>query len=520
MSGSFTVTSSSASLTKTILSDQLTEGAESFTLQVRTVSTGGEIIGTININITDTSTFATSIKLFLDAANTSSYSGTGTTWTDLTGTANGTLVNSVKYTTGNTGLLNFDNFDDYITVPNNLTYTGTLGFSFSVWIMPFTSGEGATASTGNGGYGRILDKSAGASSSGAPTNGFSLRMNAAQDISFQIGAGAAITTTGNQVPYGTWTHLVISVTNTGVVNIYKNGNTTAIASGTTGAANAITTTNLLTIGNRSNVQDSTFDGNIPVVKFYTKAITSSEANSEYGLLSSRYTSPVPVTSGAILYADAKDYSGSGTTWSDTSGSANNLTLINSPVFSRLNAGYFTFNGTNQYANRSAFSATLTSATFLAWVYDNGLQPTGAGIITNRHAGDATAHGLNLFDSGAANSQNLGYHWNDTTYSWQYNSTIAIPDGQWCMVALAVSSTSARFYIYTTTTTPASNTQTLTSPNTNNTATFAGIDVARDALSWDSRYFNGRIGTAVLYNRALTLAEITQNYSAMRARFGV
>ena len=48
------------------------------------------------------------LTLYLDAANTSSYSGSGTTWTDLSGNGNtGTIVNSPAYTSGVGGYFNF-----------------------------------------------------------------------------------------------------------------------------------------------------------------------------------------------------------------------------------------------------------------------------------------------------------------------------------------------------------------------------------------------------------------------------
>ena len=49
------------------------------------------------------------LVLNLDAGNTSSYSGTGNTWTDLSGRGNhGTLVNSVTYSSSNQGYFVFN----------------------------------------------------------------------------------------------------------------------------------------------------------------------------------------------------------------------------------------------------------------------------------------------------------------------------------------------------------------------------------------------------------------------------
>jgi prepilin-type N-terminal cleavage/methylation domain-containing protein len=54
----------------------------------------------------------------LDAGDTASYPGSGTTWTDLSGNGNnGTLYNGVSYSSANSGILVFDGVDDYATVP-------------------------------------------------------------------------------------------------------------------------------------------------------------------------------------------------------------------------------------------------------------------------------------------------------------------------------------------------------------------------------------------------------------------
>ena len=55
------------------------------------------------------------LVLELDAANTKSYPGTGTSWTDLTANAyNGTLTNGPTFNSGNGGSIVFDGTNDYI----------------------------------------------------------------------------------------------------------------------------------------------------------------------------------------------------------------------------------------------------------------------------------------------------------------------------------------------------------------------------------------------------------------------
>ena len=63
-----------------------------------------------------TTTYPTSLKLFIDAGNPLSYSGTGTTVTDLTGNGNNTtLVNGTSYSSDNGGTFVFDGINDYMS---------------------------------------------------------------------------------------------------------------------------------------------------------------------------------------------------------------------------------------------------------------------------------------------------------------------------------------------------------------------------------------------------------------------
>ena len=59
------------------------------------------------------------LVLYLDAANTKSYPGSGTTWTDISGKSNnGTLTNGPTFDSGNKGSFVFDGSNDYVSIPN------------------------------------------------------------------------------------------------------------------------------------------------------------------------------------------------------------------------------------------------------------------------------------------------------------------------------------------------------------------------------------------------------------------
>jgi len=70
------------------------------------------------------------LVLALDAADVSSYPGSGTTWTDLSGNGNnGILVNGVGYSNGS---LSFDGVDEYVQFSS--TTISRNGGAFSIWV--------------------------------------------------------------------------------------------------------------------------------------------------------------------------------------------------------------------------------------------------------------------------------------------------------------------------------------------------------------------------------------------------
>jgi len=96
----------------------------------------------------NTNIITNGLILNLDASNTSSYSGTGTTWTNLVGGSyNATLYNGVSYTSTNSGGLTFDGVNDYVLLNSAnkpSTTSANSGFSFGMWfnLNGWSSGKG------------------------------------------------------------------------------------------------------------------------------------------------------------------------------------------------------------------------------------------------------------------------------------------------------------------------------------------------------------------------------------------
>jgi hypothetical protein len=95
------------------------------------------------------------LTVYVDAGNTTSYNGSGATWTDLSGNGNNcTLVNSPTFTSGTSGYFSLNGSNQYVRVPVALNTTAhtiqlismsTPGSKVkrSMWSSDTTSGIGS-----------------------------------------------------------------------------------------------------------------------------------------------------------------------------------------------------------------------------------------------------------------------------------------------------------------------------------------------------------------------------------------
>ena len=214
-----------------------------------------------------------------------------------------------------------------------------------------------------------------------------------------------------------------------------------------------------------------------------------------------------VTSGLNLWLDAGNvlsYSGTGTTWTDLSGNGRDGTLTSGPTYSATDGGSIVFDGTNDYVQCSG-TLTVTAATFVAWIKRNGNQAQYDGILFSR---GTNTTGMNFYSS-----NQLGYHWNDSSATYNWNSGLTIPNLTWCMIAVSVTNTTATTYLC-----QSSGITTATNTVSHGSSVLNDIKIAQDDAG--SRFFNGNIAIAQMYNIALSAEQVSQNFQADRARFGV
>ena len=81
-----------------------------------------------------------------------------------------------------------------------------------------------------------------------------------------------------------------------------------------------------------------------------------------------------ITSGLVLNLDASNaasYPGSGTVWTDLSGSGNNGTIISGITYSNINGGSMIFSGAINNRVQTNFAPTFTDFTVCVWFKDDG-----------------------------------------------------------------------------------------------------------------------------------------------------
>lgn len=224
------------------------------------------------------------LVLNLDAGNSASYAGTGTAWTDLSGRGNnGTLVNSVTYSSSNQGTLVFNGYENgqrpnpYVLLPTNTDFNfGTGDFSVDMWIYITTVNDHPNFLSIN------VDET---------SNYSALRMgyylgNLGINHSYDNATWAA--QKGTPISTNAWKNIVVSRIS-GQVTVYIDAVsvlTYSLPGSLMSNSRNVIGTIYPTFGNPGFYNLS---GNIATTKYYKgKGLTSSEVTTHFNLLKSRF----------------------------------------------------------------------------------------------------------------------------------------------------------------------------------------------------------------------------------------
>jgi len=232
-------------------------------------------------------------------------------------------------------------------------------------------------------------------------------------------------------------------------------------------------------------------------------------------------SPRIITDGLVLSLDAGDknsYPGSGTTWTDLSPNGNNGTLTNGPTFSSGNGGSIVFDGTNDYVNCGNDSSLNISGNLTFDFWFNADSITGApALATNWHM--PSNQRKFQFCVYSSSGYRLLYYSSQTgtAYSSMVTPAGSISLNTWHLASFQYNQVTTERIVYVDGVFSASDVSTYTSLYSG-----AELDTFIGTSPDDSggRYFDGKIASVKIYNRALSTKEISQNFNAQRHRFGV
>ena len=227
--------------------------------------------------------------------------------------------------------------------------------------------------------------------------------------------------------------------------------------------------------------------------------------------------PSIVTTNLVLNLDAgntSSYSGSGTTWTDISGNSNNGTLINGPTFNSGNGGSIVFDGTNDYVNipNATTLNPVNNFTLSCWVNVTSLASPFLGII-DKYAFTTlnTGYNIDIPNGGGGKPTSRFRFINSTNTYYEAIATNTLSIGSWYNVVGVYDSSNIYLYVN-------NSLESTTACTGNNTSSSDPIRLAGDGIS--TNYTPCKISNTMLYNRALSVSEISQNFNALKNRYGL
>jgi hypothetical protein len=211
----------------------------------------------------------------VDAANPSSYPGSGTIWKDQTvNQNNGTLTNGPTFNSDDQGSIDFDGVNDVITINQIASYSSDDPHTYSAWV----NADSTTS------YKWILNN-------GAVSTGTSLIIYG-NKIGFFWKGGTAVKQGILNVNVGTWYNLTVCYNGSSrTYDMYVNGvlDTSSDTSSPTAGAGASWSAGNLNprIGSWYN-GNFDFNGKVSNTQIYNRALSSTEVAQNYNALKGRF----------------------------------------------------------------------------------------------------------------------------------------------------------------------------------------------------------------------------------------
>lgn len=238
-----------------------------------------------------------------------------------------------------------------------------------------------------------------------------------------------------------------------------------------------------------------------------------------------------VTDGLVLNLDAgfnPSYPTTGTSWYDLSGNTNNGTLTNGPTFNSANNGGIVYDGVDDVLSCNGVNDS----------FFNSLYPNGISILTwiklPSDFSISNGDGRSLLYRGTDSA--TGNWWHFSINSSAGNPVLRWWIGEfnsynpWVHFSPTTLNTNT-FYHCVLTWIPISSTQATTKIYLNNSEIYTNTATKVNGISQSSATILGNFPTSgwspqmtqynlLIYNKALSAVEVSQNYNAQKGRFGL
>ena len=234
-------------------------------------------------SIASANLYTTSLKIHLDASNSSSYSGSGGNWNDLSGQGSNFTLSATAPTFINSAPKNFQltkSASGGTFFSGSNSWLGGQDFTVSAWIKTTNVGSGTDHWT------QMHVMSA---ESGGLANDWGFGVNGNGKISFGTGGGSDLTyASTTSVNSGNWIFVTATRTySTGNIKIYVNGSSET-TSGSTGNANRVLSSNATLKIGAGDDGGATFGGNIGAVFGYNAVLTDAQVLQNYNATMATY----------------------------------------------------------------------------------------------------------------------------------------------------------------------------------------------------------------------------------------
>jgi hypothetical protein len=223
-----------------------------------------------------------------------------------------------------------------------------------------------------------------------------------------------------------------------------------------------------------------------------------------------YRGPNIVTDGLVYAMDAgsaRSYDGT-TTLNDLV-SSNTGTLTNGVTYQSINGGVFDFDGTDDYiviSNANSPQFTANQAFTISYiVYLNRVTGTYMAPVMKGYFGSSYGHLI-----GASNLF-LVYTDNDSSPELNLSGMLTNDANKW--VSITQTYDGSRIYVYR------------NGVLAGQSGTGVSFTINTSPLYFGSNnstgyYLDGKMANLKMYNKALSAAEVTQNFNAQKSRFGL